>query len=66
MYSQKREPKLEFFVGLEDKQVSTYKYGGVRNVQERGDICIPIAASCCYMVEINTMLQTNYPPIKNK
>ena len=36
-----------------------------REVQERGEMCIPLADSCWYMVETNTVLQSNYPPIKN-
>ena len=27
--------------------------GGGREVQEGGDICIPMADSCCYMAETN-------------
>ena len=30
--------------------------GGGKEVQEGGDICIPMADSCCYMAEINTIL----------
>ena len=37
-----------------------------REVQEGGDICVPMADSCWYMAETNTILQSNYPPIKNK
>ena len=29
--------------------------GGGREVQEEGDICIPMADSCQYMAETNTM-----------
>ena len=39
--------------------------GGGREVQERGDICTPVVDSCC-TAETNTILQSNYPPIKNK
>ena len=39
--------------------------GGRRKVQEEGDVCIPMADSCCYMAETNTVLQSNYPLIKN-
>ena len=37
-----------------------------REVQEGGDICVPMADSCWYMAETNMILQSNYPPIKNK
>ena len=30
--------------------------GGGKEVPERGDTCIPMADSCWYMVEINTIL----------
>ena len=30
--------------------------GGGREVQEGGDICIPVADSCWYMAETNTIL----------
>ena len=30
--------------------------GGRRKIQEGGDICIPMANSCCYMAETNTVL----------
>ena len=30
--------------------------GGVRQVHEAGDVCIPTAHSCGYMVETNTVL----------
>ena len=39
--------------------------GGGREVQEGGDICIPVVDSCC-TAETNTILQSNFPPIKNK
>ena len=39
---------------------------GVREVQQGGDICIPMADSCWCMAETITILQSNYPPIKNK
>ena len=39
---------------------------GVREVQQGGDICIPMADSCWCMAEAITILQSNYPPIKNK
>ena len=41
------------------------KWGG-REVQEEGNICIPMADSCWYMAETNIILQSNYLPIKNK
>ena len=37
--------------------------GGGREVQEGGDICIPVADSCWYMAETNAILKSNYPPI---
>ena len=39
---------------------------GGREVQEEGDLCTPMANPCGCMAEINTMLSSNYPPIKNK
>ena len=30
--------------------------GGGREVQEGGDMCIPVANSCCSMAETNTIL----------
>ena len=39
--------------------------GGWKEVQERGDLCIPLADSCCYMEETNTIVK-HYPPIKNQ
>ena len=40
--------------------------GDGREVQEGGDICTPMADSCCSMAETNTILESNYSPIKNK
>ena len=40
--------------------------GGTREVQEGGDICIPVADSRCCIGETNTTLYSNYPPVKNK
>ena len=37
-----------------------------REVQDGGDICVPMADSCWYMAETNMILQSNSPPIKNK
>ena len=34
--------------------------------QEGGDICAPMAGSCCCTAEISTTLWSNYPPIKSK
>ena len=48
--------KLEGWDGVE----------GRREVQEGRDVCIPMADSCWCVVETNTTLQSNYPPIKNK
>ena len=39
--------------------------GGGREVQEGGDICIPTADSCWCVADIYTILQSNYPLIKN-
>ena len=38
--------------------------GGRRDIQEGGDICIPVI----HMIhaETNTILYSNHPPIKNK
>ena len=38
---------------------------GGREVQERGDIRIPMANSYWCMTETNTVLYSNYPPVKN-
>ena len=38
---------------------------GRKEGQEGGDICTPMADSCCYMAESNIILQINYPSIKN-
>jgi len=41
--------------------------GGMgREVQEGGDICMLMAASCLCMAEAITILGSNYPPIKIK
>ena len=40
--------------------------GGGGEVQEEGDVCLPVADSAACMTETNTILQSNYPPIKNK
>ena len=37
--------------------------GGKREAQEGGDIHIPMAESCRYMVETDIILYSNYPPI---
>ena len=39
---------------------------GVRETQEGGVICILMTDSHWHMAEINTTLQSNYLPIKNK
>ena len=39
--------------------------GGGKKVQEGGVICILMADSCWCMAETNTVMQSNYPPIKN-
>ena len=38
----------------------------MKELQERGDICIPMNDSCWCMAETNTMFLTKYPSIKNK
>ena len=40
--------------------------GGWREVQEGGDIGMPMNESCRCMAETNTILESNYPPIKKK
>ena len=37
---------------------------GGRKVQVGGAVCIPTADSCWCIAETNTILQSNYPPIK--
>ena len=48
----------------------TRESGGVgesgREVQEGGNLCILMTDAYCYTAETNTILQSNYPPIKNK
>ena len=39
--------------------------GDGREVQEGGDIYIPMADSYPCMAETNIILKSNYPPIKN-
>ena len=39
---------------------------GGREAQQGEDICMHIADSLCCTVEMNTALQSNYTPIKNK
>lgn len=39
---------------------------GGGGVQEEGDVCLAVADSAACMAETNTILQRNYPPIKNK
>ena len=47
--------------------ITTWGVGwGQKEVQEGGDICIPIADSCWCMAKTNTTLLSNYPPIKNE
>ena len=38
--------------------------GEGKEAQEGGDRCIIMTDSCCCMAETNTMLQSNFPPIK--
>ena len=40
--------------------------GGGKEVQEGGDICIPMGDLCCCMAETNAILQSRYPSVKNK
>ena len=40
--------------------------GGGREVQEGGNMWIPMADSRCCMAETNTALYSNYPSVKNK
>ena len=40
--------------------------GGGREIQEEREIGTPMADSCCCVAETNTILQSNYPLIKNK
>ena len=35
-----------------------------KSIQKRGDLCICIADSLCCIVETNTILSSNYTPIK--
>ena len=38
--------------------------GSGRDVQVEGDMGKPMADSCLYLVETNTILKSNYPSIK--
>ena len=40
--------------------------GGGREVQEGGNMWIPMTDSRCCMAETNTALYSNYPSVKNK
>ena len=40
--------------------------GDGREIQERGDICICVTDSLCGTAETNTILESNYTPIKKK
>ena len=40
--------------------------GGGREVQDGGDVCDLVADSRCCMAEVNTILESNYSPTKNK
>ena len=39
---------------------------GGREVQDGGDVCDLEADSRCCMAEVNTILESNYSPTKNK
>ena len=39
--------------------------GGGREVQEGGNICVPMTDSCWCMAETSTILLSNYPSGKN-
>ena len=41
-------------------------WGRWKEAQEGGDICAPMAGSCCCTAETSTTLWSNYPPIKSK
>ena len=41
-------------------------WGGRRKAQERGDIWVFMADSCCCKTETNTTQQSNYPPMKSR
>ena len=59
--------KLELNQCESDNQWWSIKeVGSGREVQEGGNICIPMAGSYWCMAETNTLLWSNYPPIKNK
>ena len=46
-----RELKQQLCIDLEG-----WEGGDGREVQEEGDICIPMADSCCWMAETSTVL----------
>ena len=40
--------------------------GNGSETQEKGDVRILMAGSCCCAAETSTEVQSNYPPVKNK
>ena len=46
--------------------MKTWRGGKGREVPEGGDTCLPVAASCRYWAQTNTILESNDPPIKDK
>ena len=53
-------------LGLYNNLEGWERAGGVRDAQEGGDMCIPVANSCLCMLEIKPVLSGNYPLVKNK
>ena len=51
---------------LSDKLEGWNGVGSGKEVQDGGDMCVPVADSFSHTAETNTVLQSNYPPIKNK
>ena len=62
----KIDSKCEFAVWLRlcNNLGGWNRKGDEREVQEGGDICIPITDSCWYLEETNKSLWSNYPSIK--
>ena len=62
----KIQPNVLYCIHFWKKKNGWDGVGGLGQVQEGGDIRIPMTDSHCCTGEDNTVFLTNYPPIKNK